>query len=397
MKNTKTLKKSARDTGRLIMHIDMDAFYASVEQADNPQLKGKPVIVGGGTRGVVSAASYEARKFGVKSAMPMFKAKKLCPHAIFLPVRIPRYKEISDLIMSILREFSPLVEKISIDEAFLDITGTEILYGSPKELAKRIKKQIKSVTGLTCSVGIAPNKLLAKIASDMNKPDGLTVIEKKEVRRFMDKLPVEKLPGIGKQTSKDLKDLGIKTASDVLRFEVSFWEKRYGKSGIKLFEKAQGHDASPVTPTRQPKSFGAENTFPTDTSDHEDLKKWILFQSEKVGRHLRTHGYMAKRITVKIKYCDFKTKTHSRSLHGYTNSTKIIFDTAVELLKEINPKKKVRLTGVTASKLQKGVKQMKLIEDISGARQEKIDEAIDHITKKFGEGALKRGLLLDWK
>ncbi len=379
---------------RRILHADMDAFYASVEQVDNPEFRGKPVIVGGDKRGVVSAASYEARKFGVRSAMPIFQAKRLCPHGIFLPVRGKRYREISNKIMNILCEFSPLVEKVSIDEAFLDITGTENLLGKPEKIARKIKDKIKSETLLTCSIGIAPNKLLAKIASDMDKPDGLTIIREQDVETFMRHLPAEKLPGIGKQTAKELRALGIKTASDILRFDLSFWINRFGKHGYKLYEKAQGKDKSPVEPFRKPKSFGAENTFPTDITDREDIKKWILIQCEKVARELRARGYMGRKVTLKIKFSDFKLTTRTRSLPDYTNCTKVIFDTAMELLAETKLRRSIRLTGVTVSGLSRGYRQMGLIEDKESLKQEQIDKALDHISNKFGENALKRGILI---
>ena len=372
----------------------MDAFYASVEQADNPALKGKPVIVGGSVRGVVSAASYEARKFGIRSAMPMFQARRLCPNGIFLPVRSKRYKEVSDQIMNILCEFSPLVEKISIDEAFLDISGTETLYGKPEDLAKRIKEKIKNETTLTCSIGIAPNKLLAKIASDMNKPDGLTIVREEDIEEFMSRLPVGKLPGIGKQTLKELDMLGIKMASDILKFDLSFWVNRFGKHGQKLYEKVQGKDNSPVEPYREPKSIGAENTFPQDINDKEEIKKWILVQSERVGRELRTKGYMGRKVTLKIKFSDFKLTTRTRSLSDHTNCTKVIFDTAMELLGEIKLKKSIRLTGVSVSGLSRGYRQMRLIEDKATMKQEKIDRAFDYIVNKFGKEALRRGILI---
>ncbi len=379
---------------RTILHIDMDAFYASVEQADHPELKGMPVVVGGGMRGVVSAASYEARKFGIRSAMPIFQARKLCPQAVFLPVRGKRYKEVSDRIMDILCDFSPLVEKISIDEAFLDITGTRTLHGNPENLAFQIKEKIRDETSLTCSIGIAPNKLLAKIASDLEKPDGLTIVKKENIREFMSKLPVEKLPGVGTRSARELRTLGVRTASDILRYDLSFWVKRFGKHGLSLYEKALGKDSSPVQPFRNPKSFGAENTFPRDIQKPEELKKWILVQSEKVGRELRAKGYVARKVTLKIKFSDFKLITRSRSLDDYTNCTMVIFDTAIDLLAHIQLKKSVRLTGVAVSGLLRGYRQMKLIEDRATARQEQLDRAIDHILDKFGKDALKRGILI---
>ena len=223
-----------------ILHIDMDAFYASVEQVDHPELTGKPVIVGGSQRGVVAAASYEARKFGVRSAMPIFEAKRLCPHGVFLPVRRRRYQEVSHQVMEILDTISPLVEQVSIDEAFIDITGTESLHGPEIALIGKIKDAIRKRTSLTCSIGIAPNRFLAKIASEMNKPDGWTIIKDEDVAALMQKLPVNKIPGIGPKTAQVMKELGVQTAVDVLRFSQEFWVKRLGKGGIDLYERAQG-------------------------------------------------------------------------------------------------------------------------------------------------------------
>ena len=376
---------------RRIVHLDMDAFYASVEQEDRPELKGRPVIVGGAKRGVVSAASYEARKFGVRSAMPVFEARRLCPHGIFLPVRMRRYKEVSERVMAILAGFSPLIERVSIDEAFIDITGTETLYGPPDGLARLMKGAIRRETGLTCSIGISPNKFLAKIASDMEKPDGLVVIEEGDVASFLSRLPIERIPGIGAKTSLALKELGVLVASDVLRFPLSFWTKRFGKYGVRLYEKAQGIDDSPVVPFVEPKSCGAEDTFPKDTDDPEEIKKWLLAQAESVGRELRRDGYRAHTVTLKIKFSDFRTVTRSRTLHEPTRCTKVIFDTVVQLLDELKIGAGVRLCGVAASNLSKGVQQTRLFADPVTERHEKLDRAIDDIRSKFGESALRRG------
>ena len=231
----------------------MDAFYAAVEQSDNPELRGKPVIVGGAMRGVVCAASYEARRYGVHSAMPVFQARRLCPHGVFLPVRMERYKEVSRAVMEILRGVSPLVEQVSIDEAFADITGTERLHGAADALAGRVKDAVREAVSLTCSIGIAPNRFLAKIASDFNKPDGLTIIEEDQVREFLQKLPVVKVPGVGKKTGEDLKTLGIVFASDILKFPAGFWRKKFGKWGDALYEKSPGHRQFPGRASLRPK------------------------------------------------------------------------------------------------------------------------------------------------
>lgn len=381
---------------RRIMHIDMDAFYAAVEQADHPELKGRPVIVGGSKRGVVSAASYEARKFGVHSAMPVFQAKRLCPHGIFMPVNMRRYKEVSRQIMQIIDHISPLVEQISIDEAYVDITGTETLHGSSTELAEMIKQSINTRTSLTCSIGIAPNKFLAKIASDMNKPDGLTIIEEQDVTAFLRSLPITKIPGIGKKTSQTLRDLGIATAADVLRFHLPFWIKRLGKYGARLYEKAQGIDSSPVVPHSEPKSCSAEDTFAKDIGDLGELRKWLLLQAENVGRELRRDGLFGRTVTLKVKFSDFRVVTKSRTLHEPTNCTQTIFTVAGQLLDELKISHKVRLTGVGVSNLCASVQQLKLFNKPCALRQERLDRAIDDIEERFGKKALKRGRLFDF-
>ena len=376
---------------RRIMHVDMDAFYASVEQVDNPKLKGRPVIVGGGVRGVVSAASYEARRHGVRSAMPMFQARKLCPAGVFLPVRMARYREVSRRIMGILDDFSPLVERVSIDEAFVDFTGTGSLHGSVAEGAGAVKRAVLCGTSLTCSVGVAPNKFLAKIASEMNKPDGLTIIESEDVTGYLRGLPIDRVPGIGVKTAKAFKELGVVFASDILRFPLSFWVKRLGKHGFAIYEKAQGIDLSPVVPLSEPKSVSAEDTFRQDTDDVYELERWLLVQSESVGRDLRKDGYRGRTVTVKVKFSDFSMRTRSRTLPQATNCTEIIFDVAVDLLRELKVTKKLRLIGVGVSNLTGCIGQTTFYEDSVRVRGERLDRAMDEIQARFGEKALKRG------
>ncbi|MCK8601881.1 DNA polymerase IV [Desulfoferrobacter suflitae] len=380
---------------RRIMHVDMDAFYASVEQVDHPEMQGQPVIVGGSTRGVVSAASYEARKFGIHSAMPIFQARRLCPHGIFVPVNMRRYRQVSCQVMRIIEGISPLVEQISIDEAYVDITGTESLHGSSRELAARLKERIRAATGLTCSIGIAPNKFLAKIASDLRKPDGLFILDETGVQRFLQHLPVDQIPGIGRRTSEILKGLGVATASDVLRFPLSFWVRRLGKYGARLHEKAQGLDFSPVIPDSAPKSCSAEDTFPKDISDPAELRKRLLLQAESVGRELRRDGFFGRTVTLKVKFADFSVITRSRTLHEPTHCTRTIFEVAVQLLDEVQVSRKVRLTGVAVSNLCSGVQQMKLFKESAVAKQERLDRAMDVIESRFGREAVKRGILWD--
>lgn len=382
---------------RRIMHLDMDAFYASVEQADNPELRGKPVLVGGAERGVVCAASYEARKFGVHSAMPVFQAKKLCPQGIFLPVRMSRYKEVSCAVMNILAGISPLVERVSIDEAFVDISGTEALYGPPRALSLRVKSDVLVATALTCSVGVAPNKFLAKIASDLKKPDGLTIIEEQEVESFLKVLPARKIPGVGQRTAEELKNLGIVNAADILKLPLRFWVKRFGKWGVRLHEKARGIDDTPIETVSDPKSISAEETFAQDIEDMAELEKMLLSQAEEVGRDLRSHGLQGRTVVLKLKYSDFKTVTRSRTLPSPFDSTQVLFTTARQLLKELNPARKVRLIGVGVSNFSAGFRQMQIVpgKESESRGFEHLDQALDRIQKRFGDKAIIRGRLFE--
>jgi len=377
------------------MHLDMDAFYASVEQADHPELRGKPVLVGGAERGVVCAASYEARKYGVHSAMPVFQARKLCPRGIFLPVRMSRYKEVSRTVMDILTGISPMVERVSIDEAFVDISGTETLYGPPRALALRVKSDVFETTSLTCSVGVAPNRFLAKIASDLRKPDGLTIIEDHEVESFLKVLPARKIPGVGRRTAEELKNLGIVTASDILKLPSRFWVKKFGKWGARLYEKAQGIDETPIETVSDPKSISAEETFARDVESMAELEKMLLSQAEEVGRDLRSHGIQGRTVVLKVKYADFKTVTRSRTLPSPFDSTQVIFTTAQQLLRELNPARKVRLIGVGVTNFSAGFRQMQILPEEEPHRLEHLDQALDRIQKRFGDKAIMRGRLFE--
>ena len=378
------------------MHLDMDAFFASVEQADNPGLRGKPVIVGGEMRGVVCAASYEARRFGVHSAMPVFQAKKLCPQAFFLPVRMARYKEVSRAVMEILRGVSPLVEQVSVDEAFVDITGTERLHGPPSALAARIKSLVREAALVTCSIGLAPNKYLAKIASDYNKPDGLTIIEKDQVEEFLRRLPVGKIPGVGKKTGEELRKLGVVFVSDILKFPAGFWEARLGKWGGALYGRALGIDDSAVEPCTAPKSFSAEHTLSRDTCERAELDKLLLSQAEEVGRELRKLGFKARTVTLKIKFPDFKTITRSRTLPEPFDSTDMLFTAGRKLLEELRLSGNVRLIGMGASSLSSGPSQLHLGSPGRDApRSARLDRALDQLRSRFNDGVVVRGPMFD--
>lgn len=380
-----------------ILHLDMDAFFASVEELDDPSLRGKPVIVGKGDRGVVSAASYEARKYGVRSAMPVAQARKLCPNGIFVGGRMRRYAEVSRQVMAVLSEFSPLVEQASVDEAYMDVTGTRRLFGPPEELALKLQARVREVTGLSCSIGIAPVKFLAKIASDFRKPGGITIVEPEEVAAFLKDLPVGRIPGVGGKTLPRLTSLGVKTCGDVLRYSAEFWEDRLGEWGRVLHARASGVGSTKIETHGEAKSSSAENTFEKDTSDVEELRKWLLRQSERVGRDLRKHGLRGRTVTLKVKYSDFKQITRSHTLDSPTDLDEEIFRTACALLDAVSLAKKVRLIGVGVSNFAKGQEQLTLVPDTSRERTGKLDRVVDAIRDKHGRAAVKRGRLFEGK
>ncbi|WP_187170622.1 DNA polymerase IV [Salidesulfovibrio onnuriiensis] len=380
------------------MHIDMDAFFASVEQLDNPELRGKPVAVGGSSdRGVCSAASYEARRFGVRSALSVVKARQLCPELILVPGRMGRYKELSGKVMAVLHEFSPVVEQASVDEAYLDATGLERLFGPIEAIGRMIKERVRAETGLTCSVGAAPIRFLAKIASDLDKPDGLSIIHPHEVHSFLRELPVGKIPGVGKKMREGLKRFGVYRAGDLLRHDRVYWEGRLGKSGGILHDRARGIDPNPVEPVGAAKSCSAENTFHEDTGDRSLLRKWLLAQSERVGADLRRHGYKGRTVTLKVKFSDFRQITRSHSLESPTDNTAAIFDLAVELLEEVDLPRPVRLIGVGVSNFGDKPRQMSLFEQPAKPENSKLDRAVDAIREKFGASALTRAELLEFR
>lgn len=382
---------------RWIMHIDMDAFFASVEQLDNPDLRGKPVIVGGRERGVVSAASYEARVFGVRSAMPIGQAQRQCPHGIFVRGRMERYVEISRLVIGVLDGFSPRVEQASIDEAYLDVTGLERLFGPVEVMARELKQAVRAATGgLTCSVGVAPVKFLAKIASDINKPDGMYVLPPEEVASFVRGLPVGDIPGVGKAFLGDLNRLGVRTAGDVLRYSAAFWTERHGKMGGYLYQRAQGIDEREVEPWTPPKSESTETTFAKDTRDRDFLINWLFRHAERVGRNLRRQRLAGRVITLKVKYADFRQLTRQTTLPEPTCATETIFETGCRLLRELDPREPVRLIGLGVSGFDASARQLTLPFADNGRvaaekRRLKLDETLDAVTGKYGRAALVRG------
>lgn len=384
----------------MILHIDMDAFYASVEQLDNPRLKDKRVIVGGtSNRGVVSAASYEARQFGIHSAMPVYQARQKCPHGILVAPRMERYKEISKIVMAILRHFSPLVEPVSIDEAYLDITGCRRLFGEPREIAGEIKRKIKETVHLTCSVGVAPGKFLAKIASDMEKPDGLTVILPEQVPAFIDSLPLEKVPGVGKKMYRQLEVLGIRTLGDVQRLPEKSLLRHLGKFGHRLRALSSGMDDSPVTPHAAHKSISSERTLAADTHDVRLLKRHLLSQAGEVARQLRMAAMRARTVTLKLKDEGFRTITRQTTIAIPTQSSKTIYKHAEQLMDDFKMTKKIRLIGVGTSGFSSVAASVQIglfdPRPETGDDWEKIDKALDSISKKFGRDVVGRATLKD--
>ena len=340
-------------TIKSIIHLDMDAFYPAVEVLDNPGLKGKPVIVGGSReRGVVSSASYEARKFGVHSAQPIATAIRLCANGIFLPVRMHRYKEVSAQIFEIFDRFTPLVEPLSIDEAFLDVTGSTRLFGQPVDIARKIKETVRDETGLTVSAGLAPSKFVAKIASDMEKPDGLTIVTPDKVREFLDPLSISKMWGVGKKTQEALHQLKVRTFRDLRQAPLALLEKRFGTYGPRMHQLAMGIDNRDVVRHHDAKSVGHEETFSADILDTELAKKELLSLADKVARRLRRHGLTGKTITLKVKYSDFTLITRSETLPAATDDGQDIYSTACSLLKKTQVgKRPVRLLGISLSQL----------------------------------------------
>ena len=382
-----------------IIHLDMDAFYASVEMLDNPALRGQPVIVGGPKqRGVVSAASYEARKFGVHSALPMAVAMRLCPQGVFLPVRMHRYKEISDQIFEIFLRFTPLVEPLSIDEAFLDVTASIRLFGPAEEIAKQIKNQVREEIGLTVSAGVAPSKLVAKIASDLNKPDGLTIVPEGNVQQFLDSLPIEKLWGVGKMTQKDLSLLNVKTIGELSRLPKDLLRRRFGGQGLQLYFLSKGIDDREVQPERIIKSIGREETFPEDIIVKEKAVKEVLILSQRVARRLRRHGKAGRTITLKVTYDDFTRITRSLTLPSATDDGAKIYQVASDLLEKTEiSKKPIRLLGIYLSQLTlPGEGQLSLFDQTNGSKKRgRLNQALDAIQDKYGDLAIQPGSLVE--
>ncbi|MBI9015786.1 MAG: DNA polymerase IV [Phycisphaerae bacterium] len=381
---------------RHILHIDMDAFFASVEQLDNPQLRGKTVMVGGSSkqRGVVAACSYEARKFGVHSAMPMIQATRLCPHGTVMPVRMARYVEISRKIHHIFHNFTPFVEPLSIDEAFLDVTGCIKLMGSAETIGQNIKKEIKEKIGLTASVGLAPNKFLAKLASDLDKPDGFVIITDQNKQQILDALPISRIWGIGKVTAEKLNKIGIKTIAQLRNTSPDYLRKILNNQTETILNLAQGIDNRNVETATEAKSISAEQTFAKDIDTKETLLEILQGQVEEVSARLRAEFFQTRTITLKMRYSDFRTITKSQTLQQPTNTTHVLLQEAQDIFNNWHKHTAgpLRLLGFGAANLiEQGKGQQMLFSDPEEEKFKKVDSAMDEIRKKFGNDALKRG------
>jgi len=381
---------------RYIAHVDMDAFFAAIEQRDNSKLRGRPVVIGadpkgGKGRGVVSTCSYEARKFGIHSAMPISIAFKKCPQAAFLPVNMKKYKKVSDKIHAILYDFTPQIEIVSIDEAFLDITGSWHLFGSPLKTCLLIKNKIKSETGLTASIGLAPTKMAAKIASDLKKPNGTVEVGEEKLLEFLWPLDIEKIWGLGKKSKIALNNIGIKTVGDLAKKNAGDIIGLLGKNGAHFWQLANGLDDRPVKGEEEIKSVSNEYTFEKDTLNMENIESVLMLLSEKVSSRMRREGLMGKTITLKIRLEGFHTFTRSRTIPESTNLAKNIYKEAKKLYNNFKTKgKRVRLLGVKVSGLSSEASQETLFtKQISEAKkEEKIQTAVDNIKEKFGTDSI---------
>jgi DNA polymerase-4 len=379
---------------RLILHADLDAFYASVEELDDPSLRGKPVIVGGakGERGVVSAANYEARRYGVHSALPLRTAARLCPNGVFLPGRPERYRALSQQVMAVFASLTPLVEPISLDEAFLDVTASVAAFGDGEAMARRIKQRVLDEVGLVVSVGVATNKLCAKVASDLRKPDALVVVPPGGEAEFLAPLPVSRLWGVGPQSRAALSEYGVTTIGQLAAMSDATLRRRFGQHGADLAARARGIDESPVVPDHAPKSIGHEHTFDHDTADRGRLDATLLDLAESVASRLRRHELSAGAVQLKLRYEGFETLTRQAPLHRQTRESELLYDAARALVdKTLVPGRGVRLIGLTAINLSDR-QQLTLFD--GQPRSERLAQSLDVVRERFGENAITRARLL---
>jgi len=382
--------------GRQILHIDMDAFYASVEQHDDPALRGKPVLVGARSRrGVVAAASYEARPFGVHSAMPMVLALRRCPQALVVAPRPDRYAEVSEIVFGILRTFTPLVEGLSLDEAFLDVTASRSLFGDGETIARKIKDAVLERTGLCASAGVAPCKFVAKIASDIQKPDGLVVVDPSAVEAFLAPLPIERMWGIGAKTAPTVHACGLHTLGDLARADARELEKMLGTWGLEAQALARGIDPRNVNPDLPAKSIGSEETFEHDIVGQEYLERHLLDQAARVARRLCRAPLLARVVVVKVKYADFTIRTRRATVAQAIGDTDSIFEVARSLLSRLDSARPVRLTGVSVAELCTASSCGALFPEPTLDRRRKLEEVAGQIADRFGHKSLRRAALLE--
>ncbi|MCL5057842.1 MAG: DNA polymerase IV [Actinobacteria bacterium] len=380
----------------VIIHVDMDAFFASVEQRDNPALQGMPLAVGGKAeeRGVIATASYEARRYGIRSAMPTATALRLCPGLVLVPPDHKKYALVSEKLMDILRRYTPVIEPVSLDEAFMDVTGSLKLFGGAEAIGKMVQADIKSALSLTASVGVGPNKFIAKLASDWKKPEGLTVVG--DVEGFLAGLAISSLWGVGPQTVEKLEKIGIKTVTDLKGLSCRYLAGQFGVAGERLYQMARGIDPRPVTPERKAKSVGREITFPSDIVDRQVLLDNLLDMSDYICRVLRRQGMVCQGVTLKIKYPDLKTVTRATALSGHTSDGIRVYKAAEELLdRNWSGVVPVRLIGVSTSRLaDRETLPAALFPDREKDRSKKLNSAVDGLLDRFGENALVRGRLV---
>jgi DNA polymerase-4 len=379
----------------MILHVDMDAFYASIEERDRPELMGKPVIVGGTPegRGVVAAANYVARQYGIHSAMAAVPARRLCPQAICLPPRMQYYAEVSKQIHEIFQRFTPIIEPLSLDEAFLDVRGSEQLFGSSVAIGRRIKADIRQELRLVASVGVAPVKFVAKIASDLQKPDGFVVVDAKRVQEFLDPLPVSRLWGVGRVAGEVFRKLGIRTIGQLRKLPAVVLMDHFGQSGKHLWRLAHGLDERQVVPDHQAKSISTETTFAADIQDLEILRAWLIELTDQVASRLRRQSVRGRTVQLKIRFADFKTITRSETLPAPTNTTYEIAQAARQILDTRLPADHpdFRLLGVEVSGFEHSDQSQRLLFDQGEhEKQKQLDAAIDQITDRFGKATLRR-------
>ena len=379
----------------VILHVDMDAFYASVAELDHPEYKGKALVVGAGARGVVLSANYEARKFGIRAAMPVGRAKRMAPHAIFIAPEHHRYSEISERVMAIFHSYTPLVEPISLDEAFLDVTGSQKLFGTGREIAAKIREQVEKEEGITCSVGLAQSKFIAKLASQHCKPNGMLEIKSDRILEFLHPLPVRAIWGVGPKTAESLERLGLHTVSDIAHTPRATLIRALGEStGASLYELAWGRDYRDVIPDEPEKSIGNEETFSEDLDNPEEILREFLRMTEKATARLRERSLFAKTISIKIKFADFSSLTRSKTVPIAIDNTHDTYEVVKALYLALrNDGARIRLVGVSFSQLQEGAPvQLEL-----GARERgwrEADTAIDRAQARFGRGSVRPGRLI---